>query len=33
MGLLMIRRAIDARPGDGFVADFAGLGSVHLSFE
>lgn len=26
-------RAIDARPGDDFVADFAGLGSVHLSFE
>lgn len=26
-------RAIDARPGDEFVADFAGLGSVRLSFE
>ena len=26
-------RAIDARPGDDFVADFAGLGLVHLSFE
>src|ERR1700687_3790969 len=26
-------RAIDARPGDALVADFAGLGSVHLSFE
>ena len=26
-------RAIDARPGDSFVADFAGLGSVRLSFE
>lgn len=26
-------RAIDARPGDVFVADFAGLGSVQLSFE
>ena len=26
-------RAIDARPGDGFVADFAGLGCVRLSFE
>jgi 2-keto-4-pentenoate hydratase len=26
-------RAIDARPGDDFVADFDGLGSVHLSFE
>ena len=26
-------RAIDARPGDHFVADFAGLGSVRLSFE
>jgi 2-keto-4-pentenoate hydratase len=26
-------RAIDARPGDNFVADFAGLGSVRLSFE
>ncbi len=26
-------RAIDACPGDDFVADFAGLGSVHLSFE
>ena len=26
-------RAIDARPGDGFVADFTGLGSVRLSFE
>ena len=26
-------RAIDARSGDTFVADFAGLGSVRLSFE
>jgi 2-keto-4-pentenoate hydratase len=26
-------RAMDARPGDDFVADFHGLGSVHLSFE
>jgi len=26
-------RAVDARPGDAFVADFAGLGSVRLSFE
>jgi 2-keto-4-pentenoate hydratase len=26
-------KAIDARPGDDFVADFEGLGSVHLSFE
>lgn len=26
-------RAIDARPGDEFVADFAGLGSVRLVFE
>jgi 2-keto-4-pentenoate hydratase len=26
-------RAIDARPGDQFVADFAGLGSVRLTFE
>ncbi|MCW2663191.1 MAG: hsaE [Mycobacterium sp.] len=26
-------RAIDARAGDEFVADFAGLGSVRLSFE
>lgn len=26
-------RAIDVRPGDEFVADFTGLGSVHLSFE
>jgi 2-keto-4-pentenoate hydratase len=26
-------RAIDARPGDDFVAEFNGLGSVHLSFE
>lgn len=26
-------RAIDAHPGDKFVADFAGLGSVRLSFE
>lgn len=26
-------RAIDARPGDEFVADFTGLGSVRLSFE
>jgi 2-keto-4-pentenoate hydratase len=26
-------RAIDARPGDEFVAEFTGLGSVRLSFE
>lgn len=26
-------RAIDVRPGDEFVAEFAGLGSVRLSFE
>ena len=26
-------RAIDARPGDEFIADFTGLGSVRLSFE
>ncbi|GLE53404.1 2-keto-4-pentenoate hydratase [Mycobacterium montefiorense] len=26
-------KAIDARPGDEFVADFTGLGTVHLSFE
>ncbi len=26
-------RAIDARPGDVFVAEFTGLGSVRLSFE
>lgn len=26
-------RAFDARPGDEFVADFAGLGSVRLAFE
>ena len=26
-------RAIDARPGDEFVADFVGLGPVRLSFE
>ncbi|NTY59491.1 2-keto-4-pentenoate hydratase [Mycolicibacterium sphagni] len=26
-------RAIDCRPGDQFIADFAGLGSVRLSFE
>lgn len=26
-------RAIDAHPGDAFVADFVGLGSVRLSFE
>ena len=26
-------RAIDARPGDKFVAEFAGLGAVRLSFE
>ncbi|WP_405488347.1 2-keto-4-pentenoate hydratase [Nocardia sp. NBC_00511] len=25
-------RAIDARPGDEFIAEFAGLGSVHLGF-
>jgi len=26
-------RAIDARPGDHFVAEFDGLGSVRLTFE
>jgi len=26
-------KAIDARPGDDFIAEFDGLGSVHLSFE
>jgi 2-keto-4-pentenoate hydratase len=26
-------RAIDVRAGDEFVADFAGLGAVRLSFE
>jgi 2-keto-4-pentenoate hydratase len=26
-------RAIDARPGDAFVAEFAGLGAVRLAFE
>ena len=26
-------RAIDARPGDNFVAEFTGLGSVRLAFE
>ncbi|MGB7870075.1 MAG: 2-keto-4-pentenoate hydratase, partial [Mycobacterium sp.] len=26
-------RAIDVHPGDNFVAEFAGLGSVRLSFE
>jgi 2-keto-4-pentenoate hydratase len=26
-------RAIDARPGDNFIAEFAGLGAVRLSFE
>ncbi|OBF05094.1 2-keto-4-pentenoate hydratase [Mycobacterium sp. 852002-10029_SCH5224772] len=26
-------KAIDAHPGDNFVADFAGLGAVRLSFE
>ncbi|MBH0781087.1 2-keto-4-pentenoate hydratase [Nocardia bovistercoris] len=26
-------RAIDARPGDAFHAEFAGLGSVHLRFD
>jgi len=26
-------KAIDARPGDDFAADFAGLGAVHLSFK
>lgn len=26
-------RAIDARPGESFVADFTGLGSVRVSFE
>jgi len=27
-----VHRAIDARPGDAFVADFEGFGSVHLNF-
>jgi 2-keto-4-pentenoate hydratase len=27
-----VHRAIDVRPGDDFVADFEGFGSVHLSF-
>ena len=27
-----VHRAIDVRPGDDFVADFHGFGSVHLSF-
>ena len=27
-----VHRAIDARPGDDFVADFQDFGSVHLSF-
>jgi 2-keto-4-pentenoate hydratase len=27
-----VHRAIDVRPGDAFVADFEGFGSVHLSF-
>jgi 2-keto-4-pentenoate hydratase len=26
-------RAIDVHPGDNFVAEFAGLGAVRLSFE
>jgi 2-keto-4-pentenoate hydratase len=26
-------KAFDATPGDAFVADFEGLGAVHLSFE
>ena len=26
-------KAFDAKPGDAFVADFDGLGAVHLSFE
>ncbi len=26
-------KAFDARPGDAFVAEFEGLGSVHLSFQ
>jgi 2-keto-4-pentenoate hydratase len=26
-------KAFDATPGDDFIADFAGLGSVHLRFE
>ena len=26
-------KAFDANPGDEFVADFVGLGAVHLSFE
>jgi 2-keto-4-pentenoate hydratase len=25
-------QAIDARPGDQFVAEFAGLGTVHVNF-
>jgi 2-keto-4-pentenoate hydratase len=27
-----VHRAVDVRPGDDFVADFEGFGSVHLSF-
>ncbi len=27
-----VHRAIDVRPGDEFVADFEGFGSVHLNF-
>ena len=27
-----VHRAIDVRPGDEFVADFDGLGSVRLNF-
>jgi 2-keto-4-pentenoate hydratase len=27
-----VHRAVDVRPGDAFVADFAGFGSVQLSF-
>jgi 2-keto-4-pentenoate hydratase len=27
-----VHRAIDARPGDDFVAEFEGFGSVHLNF-
>jgi 2-keto-4-pentenoate hydratase len=27
-----VHRAIDVHPGDRFVADFDGLGSVHLTF-
>jgi 2-keto-4-pentenoate hydratase len=27
-----VHRAIDVRAGDGFVADFDGLGSVRLNF-